>query len=75
MLKKYLKEILICFALIVGFGCGWYGCKSYMRYQVNQMFDQLEKELDKTLPEDCNSITNSIENDTTMNDTILDCNL
>lgn len=69
MLKKYFKEILICFALVIGFGCGWYGCKSYMRYKASHIIDQLEKELS----EYNDSITNSLVNDTTMNDTITDC--
>lgn len=69
MAKKYFKEILICFALVIGFGCGWYGCKSYMRYKLNQAFDQLNKDMS----EYCDSVTNSIVNDTTMNDTITDC--
>lgn len=69
MLKKYFKEILICFALVIGFGCGWYGCKSYMRYKLTQAVKQFDKEMS----EYCDSVTNSIVNDTTMNDTITDC--
>lgn len=69
MCKKYFKEILICFALVIGFGCGWYGCKSYMRYKA----DQIIKQFDKELTEYCDSVTNSIVNDTTMNDTITGC--
>lgn len=66
MFKKYFKEILICFALVVGFGCGWYGCKSYMRYKINSAIDQLDKELSNY----CDSVTTTNVNDTTMNDTI-----
>lgn len=69
MFKKYFKEILICFALVVGFGCGWYGCKSYMRYKISSAIDQMSKELN----EYSDSISNSIVNDTTMNDTITNC--
>lgn len=69
MSKKYFKEILICFALIVGFGCGWYGCKSYMRYKLSQAIDQLDKELS----EYSDSIMNTTVNDTVLNDTITGC--
>lgn len=64
MFKKYLKEILICVALVVGFGCGWFGCKSYIRYELNQAI----KQFDKDMSDYCDSISNSIENDTTMTD-------
>jgi hypothetical protein len=69
MVKKYFKEILICFALVVGFGCGWYGCKAYARHKIMKAIDQLDKEM----AEYCDSVTNTIENDTTMNDTITGC--
>ena len=69
MLKKYFKEILICFAFIVGFGCGWFGCKSYIQYQLNQAIEQF----DKDMSEYCDSITNSTVNDTTATDTITGC--
>lgn len=61
MLKKYFKDILICFAFVIGFGCGWYGCKSYMRHKLNRLMDQWDK------------LYSSEYCDTIINDTITSC--
>lgn len=66
MLKKYYKEFLICFSLIVGFICGWFGCKSYIRYQSIQISGERTKQFEEETTNYCDSLSGEPTIDTTI---------
>lgn len=73
MFKKYLKEIIITLSFLIGFACGWFGCKAYIRYKLNQAFESTAKEFTESIDSLDQEFVNAIVIDTNMVDTVPDC--